>query len=116
MLTKRQNMLECVRGGKPDRFVNQFEALGFMMGDPLRKRDRSEFGMGKEYINGWGVTIRWQENTPGPFPVHDDAHKVLKDITKWRDTVRAPSLDFNEDDWAPFAESAARFNRNEVVV
>ena len=26
MLTKRQNMLETVRGGKPDRYVNQYEA------------------------------------------------------------------------------------------
>ena len=26
MLTKRRNMLETIRG-KPDRFVNQFEAL-----------------------------------------------------------------------------------------
>ena len=25
MLTKRQNFLETIRGGKPDRFVNQYE-------------------------------------------------------------------------------------------
>lgn len=27
MLTKRQNLLETIRGGKPDRFVQQYEAL-----------------------------------------------------------------------------------------
>ena len=25
MLTKRQNMLEVIRGGNPDRFVKQYE-------------------------------------------------------------------------------------------
>ena len=24
------------------------------------------------------------------FPVHDDEHKVLKDITKWKEAVKAP--------------------------
>ena len=27
MLTKKQNFLETVRRGKPDRYVNQYEAL-----------------------------------------------------------------------------------------
>ena len=40
MLTKRQNLLETIKGGNPDRFVNQYEALvcqdtmfGMIMGD-----------------------------------------------------------------------------------
>ena len=27
MLTKRQNMMEVIRGGNPDRFVKQYEGL-----------------------------------------------------------------------------------------
>ena len=27
MLTKRQNLLETIHGGKPDRFVKQYEAF-----------------------------------------------------------------------------------------
>ena len=27
MLTKRQNLMETIRGGSPDRFVNQYEAF-----------------------------------------------------------------------------------------
>ena len=34
MLTKRQNMLEVVRGGNPDRLVKQYEALQFVMETP----------------------------------------------------------------------------------
>ena len=112
MLTKKQNMLECVRGGKPDRFVNQFEALSFAMGRPGRGA-RSGLKPGGTIVDEWGVTITWAPNTPGPFPVHDAEHKVLKDITQWRDVVHAPSLDFTEDDWAPFAEKAAKIDRNE---
>lgn len=26
----------------------------------------------------------------GAFPKHDDAHRVLKDITKWREILRKP--------------------------
>ena len=35
MLTKRQNFLETIRGGNPDRFVNQYEFLEMMRGDPI---------------------------------------------------------------------------------
>ena len=34
MLTRRQNMLEVVRGGHPDRLVKQYEALQFVMNTP----------------------------------------------------------------------------------
>ncbi len=115
MLTKRENLMACMSGEKPEHFVNQFEALGFLMGSPLMARDRKGFGPGSEYVNGWGVTIRWVPGTPGPFPVHDDAHKVLKDITAWKDVVRAPSLDFTEEDWAPYAARAAQVDSRELL-
>ena len=40
MLTPKQNMLEVIRGGNPDRFVNQYEAVQllfhpFMFANPL---------------------------------------------------------------------------------
>lgn len=113
MLTKRQNMLETIRGGKPDRFVNQFEALELIFGDPYMKRNMMLSGPGSECVNSWGVTIRYQENTPGPFPVHDEAHKVVKDITKWRETVRAPSLDFPQEEWDAFKPMVDSIDRNE---
>ena len=33
MLTKRQNFLETIRGGNPDRFVNQYEFLEMLRGE-----------------------------------------------------------------------------------
>ena len=40
MLTAKQNMLEVIRGGNPDRIVNQYEAVylmfhPFMFASPL---------------------------------------------------------------------------------
>ena len=39
MLTKRQNLLETMHGGNPDRFVNQYEAFGVVQGSPFGKRN-----------------------------------------------------------------------------
>ena len=116
MLTRRQNMLETIRGGQPDRFVNQFDALELVWGDPFMTSNMSLNGPGSECVNGWGVTIRFQENTPGPFPVHDDAHKVVRDITKWRETVKAPNLDFPQEAWDAFKPMIDNLDRNEKFV
>jgi uroporphyrinogen-III decarboxylase len=108
-------MLEAIRGGKPDRFVNQFEALEFIWGDPFTKRNMGMLRPGGEIVNAWGVTIRFQENTPGPFPVHDDAHKVLKDVTKWRETVKFPSLDFPQAEWDACKAEVDKIDRTEKL-
>ncbi len=120
MLTKRQNLLETIRGGKPDRFVNQYEALtcqdtmfGMIMGDPVSAGNPSP-GPGQQVVNGWGVTIKWPEGLPGPFPVHDDAHKVIKDVTKWRDVVKSPRLDYPDSEWAKYKPSVEAIDRKEV--
>lgn len=115
MLTKRQNMLETIRGGKPDRFVNQYEALEFIWGTPYTKHSAGFILPGSEIVNAWGVTIRFQENTPGPFPVHDDQHKVLKDITKWRETVKFPNLDFPQAEWDECKPAVDQIDRVEKL-
>ena len=237
MLTKRQNMLETIRGGKPDRFVNQFEALEFIYGNPVSSGGRPpappatddapiklrlgynlikladpsqggdltdrllalrrELGMelgviipamqlkddvslgsnefaisidGTEVsrgtvgdgaledgaakdnaaaaivdslrtlmrlraddfpksaappmmamregrmVNQWGVTIQFSPDLPGPFPVHDEEHIVLKDITKWREQVKFPNLKYPREDWEAAAEPIKNIDRNEVFV
>ena len=113
MLTKRKNMLETIRGGKPDRFVNQYEALEFIWETPYSKNSASFPRPGSEIVNAWGVTIRFQENTPGPFPVHDDKHKVLKDITKWRETLKIPNLDFPQAEWDECKATVDKIDREE---
>ncbi|MDO5409462.1 MAG: uroporphyrinogen decarboxylase family protein [Lachnospiraceae bacterium] len=98
MLTPKQNMIECIKGGNPDRFVNQYEAVQllfhpFMFASPLVQK-------GQENVkNAWGVTNSFPEGTPGMFPVHTPDKIVVKDIEHWRDYVKAPSLKFPQEMW-----------------
>lgn len=100
MLTAKQNMIECMKGGNPDRYVNQYEAIQLlfhpflMFGSP-----KAEYGK-PEIKNAWGVTNVWPEGTPGPFPVHTPDKIVVQDIEHWQDYVKAPSLDFTDEQWA----------------
>lgn len=102
MLTAKENMIEVIRGGNPERFVNQYEALNLLFhpyivepGGLLAKGDH-------DVVNAWGVTFSFPENTPGQFPDHSPEKIVVKDIENWRDYVHAPSLDYTEEQWAPF--------------
>lgn len=98
MLTAKENLREVIRGGNPDRFVNQFEAVAFlphpfMFRSPfLKKGDMN-------VVNAWGVTESFPVNTPGAFPVHTPEKIVVKDIEHWRDYVKAPSLKFSQEEW-----------------
>lgn len=52
MLTKKQNFLETINGGKPDRFVNQYEYLEIILEAPKRVRPVK----GGTILNEWGIT------------------------------------------------------------
>lgn len=113
MLTKKQNLLETIRGGNPDRFVNQFEFMELLFQDPFNVIDPyPEYGQ-EGIVNKWGVTLSWPVGTPGPFPVHDAAHKVLSDITKWKEVVKAPDLQFSSELWDAAIKEAESVDRNE---
>ncbi len=118
MLTKRQNMLEVIKGGNPDRFVKQYEAFHFVINTPYY----SQFPMtpakpgDDPVVCGWGYTNAWPEGQPGAFPVHDAEHLVCPDITKWRDYVKAPSLDYTEEDWAACVAECEKVDRNEYFL
>ena len=124
MLTKKQNLLETIRGGNPDRFVNQYEAFdcspsspfGMIMGDPISAASRMPAPGGAPAKDSWGVTRAWPANVPGAFPVHDEAHKVLKDITQWEKIVKAPTLVYPQSEWDKFKPQIAEVDKNEVFV
>ncbi len=98
MLTAKENMRECIRGGKPDRYVNQYEAIAllfhpFLLSSPLMKKGDPPS------VNAWGVTNSFPANVPGAFPVHTPDKIVVKDIEHSRDYVHAPSLKFPDHLW-----------------
>lgn len=116
MLTKKQNFLETIHGGNPDRFVNQYEFMVMLFGGPIMMQAPSARPGGGPVVNAWGVTVNWPEGVPGQFPVHDYEHRVIKDITKWKETVHMPRTDFPDEDWAAFEKMANSYDRNEVFV
>ncbi len=91
MLTAKENMRAAVFGGKPDRYVNQYEAISLLFHPYLLLSPRAEKG-GPEVKDVWGVTYAYPDNVPASFPVHTPDKIVLKDIENWREYVHAPSL------------------------
>lgn len=124
MLTKKQNLLETIKGGSPDRFVNQYEAFdccsdspfGMIYSDPLVTDSPTPAPGGPNTVDAWGVTRAWPANVPGQFPVHDDEHKVLKDITQWEKIVKAPKLDYPQSEWDKYKPILDTVDKNEVFL
>ncbi|QSX09016.1 uroporphyrinogen decarboxylase [Alkalibacter rhizosphaerae] len=112
MLTIRENLLETIKGGNPDRFVNQYEFMELIMECPLGQM----VGPGQTLKNEWGITFSWPEGQLGGFPVHDEEHKVLKDITKWKEQVTIPPIVTDDAAWAAAEEHAKNVDRNERFV
>jgi hypothetical protein len=113
MLTPRQNFLEVIRGGNPDRFVKQFEFYAMVAGP-------GSFGPmpepGGEAVDPWGVTTRWPEGVVTPFPVHDDEHKVVKDIKDWRKYVKHPPIESAPEAWAETVAMVESIDREQLFV
>ena len=100
MLTAKENMREVIRGGNPDRVVNQYEAVQLLLHPFMMFSGPRLVKGGPDIVDAWGVTNSWPENVPGQFPVHTPDKIVLKDIENWRDYVKFPSLDFTPEQWA----------------
>jgi len=116
MLTKRENLMEVIRGGNPDRFSNQYEAFGIIPVNPIAAASPYPFVPGETCVDAWGVTHTFEPGTPGPFPVHENGLKVLDDITQWREKVKAPNLIFPDEMWAGMkAQFVDRINTEEQI-
>lgn len=113
MLTAKQNLLETIKGGNPDRFVNQYEFMELLVFMPGFKYALTP---GERVTDGWGVTFDFPEGQIGCFPLHDDEHRVLKDITQWETVVKPPVVDTSDEAWAPAMEIANSVDRNEKFV
>ncbi len=116
MLTKRQNLLETIHGGHPDRFVNQYEAFGVVQGSPFGLRNPKPNYGDLNVVNAWGITRSWPKGTPGAFPVHDPEHIVIKDVEHWRDYVKVPRVVYDAQEWEPFIAKAEAIDRKEQFV
>ena len=117
MLSTKENLYETLKGGHPDRFVNQFGYLK-MLPDPifLGLMGEGDLQPGGTKKTGFGVTMCWAEGTPGPFPMCEGEHKLLKDITEWKDVVKMPPTEYSDEAWAPFVAMADAVDRDKELV
>ncbi len=93
MQTPKQIMLELLKpDGHPERLLKQYEGLHLCLYDPINAFLRGNRKRGTRSVDCWGVTIDFPEDAPGAIPVHNNELTVCKDITKWRETVKAPDL------------------------
>ncbi|MBE6013814.1 MAG: uroporphyrinogen decarboxylase [Lachnospiraceae bacterium] len=102
MLTARQNVDEVIKGGNPERYANNYEWIQLLFAPFYMHNPTPQKGQ-EDVVDAWGVTNSWPGNVPGPFPVHTPDKVVIKDYENWRDYVKAPSLDFPEEEWNIFA-------------
>ena len=110
MLTIRENLMETMKGGNPDRFVKQFEFLELIYESPLPPLSMKP---GENVTDAWGIYWQWPEGQLGPMPVHGEEHIVLKDINNWKDYVHAPKVDYPKEVWEPAIAHANTVNREE---
>ena len=94
MSTPREIFLETIRpDGRPERILDQYEALGMVLNDPINTYLRGNRARGVTSVDRWGTTIIWPEDAPGAMPYHSPELTVLQDITRWRETVHAPDIE-----------------------
>jgi len=103
-LSVKENFFETIKkGGKPDSLVVQW---GPMIADiPNMKEPALDFVLagrapGVNTTDAWGVPFIWPEGQPGGMPHITEENKIVKDITRWRDTVKVPDIDAVRNDTA----------------
>lgn len=115
MLTDRENVLEVVRRGNPDRFASLFDAFVPMRNPITSHKDDPKKG-DPDKRNAWGVMISWRADQPGPFPVHKPGLTVMPDIEQWREVVKAPTTEYSETEWEPYIALAEDVDRTQKFV
>ncbi len=115
MLTERENFLEVINRGKPDRFANQYDALRNIPTPRLANNNNAAPGELNK-VTAWGYTVSWAEGQPGQFPVHNADTIVMPDVEEWRETVKAPKSIWTAGEWEPFIEKVEAVDRKEFLV
>lgn len=113
MLTERENYLQTVRYGKPDRIVVQWGPLVPIMNDPCMKFLRGNRVKGTNTIDKWGTHVHWPMDQVAAMPHVTEETKVIKDITRWREYTKAPDLVANATDWTDALELIKTVDRKE---
>lgn len=107
MLSIKENLLETLKkDGHPDRFVKGWEFVGVLFPAPYYMADYPLAPDTRGY-DQYGVYWDWPVGQMGPFPVHDEEHRILKDICEWREIVKKPYIPEDPGFWGMLNGMAA---------
>lgn len=116
MLTVKQNLAEVMKkDGHPDRFVNGWEFLNVLFPSSYYMGDYPLIP-GNQGYDMYGVYWEFPEGQMGAYPVEDDAHLVVKDITEWRESVKRPVLPEDPGYWGMLNGIAAGTDRENQYI
>ena len=117
MLTVKENLAEVMKkDGKPDRFVKQFEYLNCIFPDTYYMGDYPVPGRPGCGYDQYGVYWSLPEGQMGAFPVHDNEHRLVKDITEWQSVVKKPVIPDDPGYWGFLQSWVARTDRENQYV
>lgn len=105
-MTPKELFLEMLKpDAAPDRQLVQYEALSFIMPDPIMMYLMEGRRPGTVSKDRWGTTIVFAEDAPGPTPHITQENKVCPDVTRWQEFVHAPDLAAHcSEGWERWAE------------
>ena len=94
MMTPAELFRELLKpDGRPDRLLKQYEALHIIFANPLDDYlMANRIKGGPPSVDRWGTQILFPADAPGAMPHITPENKVCPDITRWRETCRAPDL------------------------
>lgn len=115
-MMKKEKFLKRMRNESADWLGNPWNCFHCinkrpMVPDAVNALDPLSFGTFKDMF---GVTWRMQEGEPGATPYITEENKLVKDITRWKETVKFP--DISDLDWTPYEEIVAQIDREEYLV
>ena len=111
-MTERENMLAILHGEQPEYYGDIFKTMVFAP-DPIFASD-SIVDDGKIHHDSWGTPLRKLPGAVGKHPVINDENAVVKDITKWREQLKVPTL--KGLDWSKAEAGAAAVDRSQKFV
>lgn len=111
-MTPRENAMAILRGEQPDYYFDMMDCIEILP-DPDLIRNWSPDD-GKIHPDAWGTLYIHPPGAPGAHPVVTNETAVIKDIEKWEEQIRVPTLEGL--DFEPAKKAAAAVDRKERFV
>ncbi len=108
----RENAMAILNRRQPDYYFDLMNAIT-LVPDPVLTGDRPPQD-GLEHPDSWGTIYIWKPGAPGAHPHVNASNAVIKDIEKWEEQLKVPSLEGL--DFTAAKQVAEATDRNEKFV